>query len=545
MNRLRNRKISAMMVIAMVLSVSAGMVPLFSPVVTLAGTLENVALRSTTIASAEMTYDSATYTDASLAPTTKSLVNVALFKPVTASCWETPHPKNHVNNEDGTKYWSTIASGSTTNTDLPGGTWTYGSSGTNWIQVDLLKRYKIEKIELWDRQFDQPENRRNFSVRGSNDPTFATYTTLASIGSSNNNTLWPPLGVYTIDLSSTKPAFRYIRFQKTNFAYTCLDSLKVFASCTATEVSRNASATAGTEHSSGQYPASKAVDGLNSSPDDCWVYDYTNNNYDFLRLDLGDPRHIGLIEIEGRQINPDEESARNNFNIYGSNAVTISDAVNLATPNLDAVSGYTQLTSLANPGTINSYSPFPPIYSTTQTRPYYQASVNDIDAYQYITFKKTAKTAAIIGEMRLYEINPEVNSSSFNEGTVTVNFSDVMDANTLTASNVTVTKNGSTPVTYTDASLSEDGYTYTLNIPNFEAGTYTVSLNTSVTNTYGIPLVSYSADFITQGPTPTPTPTPQPTPPPITITVEQSNQTVATSTFRISGTTGGARQAWR
>ena len=93
-----------------------------------------------------------------------------------------------------------------------------------WWQVDLGSEHTISQIHLVTRQnFDQPATRNNFEIRASNDPNFATYTVLASQGST-------PLAYQStftaiIDNANT---FRYVRVAKTVSDYFWISELKVF-----------------------------------------------------------------------------------------------------------------------------------------------------------------------------------------------------------------------------------------------------------------------------------------------------------------------------
>jgi hypothetical protein len=81
-----------------------------------------------------------------------------------------------------------------------------------WLQVDLGSAARIRHVELFTRAQigDDPAARRNFEIRGSNDPGFATSTVLAAQGS----TALPFQGVFRAPV--TDPGrYRYIRVAKT------------------------------------------------------------------------------------------------------------------------------------------------------------------------------------------------------------------------------------------------------------------------------------------------------------------------------------------
>jgi hypothetical protein len=80
-----------------------------------------------------------------------------------------------------------------------------------WLQVDLGAAARVRYIELYTRaQIDSAETRRNFEIRASNDPTFATYVVLAAQG----NTALAHEGVFEQEVSEVG-RYRYVRAAKT------------------------------------------------------------------------------------------------------------------------------------------------------------------------------------------------------------------------------------------------------------------------------------------------------------------------------------------
>jgi F5/8 type C domain len=103
--------------------------------------------------------------------------------------------------------------------------WSSGAEETSpWWQVDLGEMKKISMIELTPRHvFDQSVTRKNFEIRVSNDPTFATYTVVYTQGST-------PLrfdSTLKADVTDSN-AYRYVRVAKTQNEYFCIGELKVF-----------------------------------------------------------------------------------------------------------------------------------------------------------------------------------------------------------------------------------------------------------------------------------------------------------------------------
>ncbi|MER5510844.1 RICIN domain-containing protein [Streptomyces sp. NPDC002766] len=90
-----------------------------------------------------------------------------------------------------------------------------GSDTSAWWQVDLGQAYQLGQYSLTTRQdLDQPETRSNFEIRGSNDPSFATYTVLGRQGA----TTLPLASTLTGNID-VRQKFRYLRVAKTDGAY--------------------------------------------------------------------------------------------------------------------------------------------------------------------------------------------------------------------------------------------------------------------------------------------------------------------------------------
>lgn len=91
--------------------------------------------------------------------------------------------------------------------------WASGSStGDHFWQVDLNEAHHIEQVVVTTSQTtDVADHRRNFEVRASNDPTFATYSVLGTQGT----TALPHKGALTLNVSHPRP-FRHVRVAKTD-----------------------------------------------------------------------------------------------------------------------------------------------------------------------------------------------------------------------------------------------------------------------------------------------------------------------------------------
>lgn len=97
------------------------------------------------------------------------------------------------------------------------------SDPVQWVQVDLGGAKRIRFIEFFTRWgVDDPLTRKNFEIRASNDPTFASYTTLFSQGAT-------PLahqGAVEREITDTAQ-YRYVRATKTIAESFFVNDLKI------------------------------------------------------------------------------------------------------------------------------------------------------------------------------------------------------------------------------------------------------------------------------------------------------------------------------
>ncbi|MET8944834.1 RICIN domain-containing protein [Streptomyces sp. NPDC004542] len=102
------------------------------------------------------------------------------------------------------------------NDNAPATGWSPTAADTSaWWQVDLGQAYALGQFSLTTRQdIDQSATRANFEVRGSNDPTFATYTVL---GRRDATAL--PYGATLTAKIDARQKFRYLRVAKTDGGY--------------------------------------------------------------------------------------------------------------------------------------------------------------------------------------------------------------------------------------------------------------------------------------------------------------------------------------
>lgn len=107
--------------------------------------------------------------------------------------------------------------------------WSASSSDTSaWWQVDLGRAVSVDQVQVLARQdLDQPQTRTGFQVELSNDPSFASYTTVARETASI-----PDAGSASFDVATTAQ-FRYVRIQKTDGQYFFIADVRVLGAATA------------------------------------------------------------------------------------------------------------------------------------------------------------------------------------------------------------------------------------------------------------------------------------------------------------------------
>jgi len=134
--------------------------------------------------------------------------NLALYQPASASsAFSTTFAAVKANDGDINSLWST------------GG----GDTSARWT-VDLATPWQIQQVQVVTRQdIDQPNTRRNFEIRGSNDPAFASYSVLAGQGS----TALAHASTLTASVSIPN-GFRYLRLAKTDTSNFTLAEVRVF-----------------------------------------------------------------------------------------------------------------------------------------------------------------------------------------------------------------------------------------------------------------------------------------------------------------------------
>lgn len=112
------------------------------------------------------------------------------------------------------------------NDGRPDTIWASGSGTNHYWQVDLQDEHHLQLLKFVTRQDnDVADHRRNFQIRVSNDPAFASYTVLSTQG----GTPLPFKAVLSQDLSGLQ-GYRYLRVVKTDntsFAFTLMQAYGV------------------------------------------------------------------------------------------------------------------------------------------------------------------------------------------------------------------------------------------------------------------------------------------------------------------------------
>lgn len=374
-------------------------------------------------------------------------------------------------------------------------------SSNEEIVIDLQRRYRIERIEICNRvDVAQTSGRSGFDLIGANHEDFSDAVRLGGIAAGpDDDSLFPLKGAYTLQLDGAA-AYRYIKFARTAAGYYGYGEFKVFAEQTATEVAKGKTATANYWYEfMDAFAPSKAINGTNANDWDCWIAEAaTVPNYYYWRVDLGEPMHIGMIEMEGRNFAlaglEDNPITRKYNDVYGSNT-NLDDTVLGQNAELVGMGDYKRLIKITENEAYEGEQQFPGV-TNASNREMFQSTVDDTEAFQYLTFKKSYLSFAALGAFRAYVINPEVNGSSLDGREITVDFSDKMDASYLTEDHVQVYVNG----TLTEAEVScPDDYTMKLTLPEiYYSSRVRVQLAQEIKNQKNVPLAkAYTLNFST------------------------------------------------
>ncbi len=420
------------------------------------------------------------------------LVNVAENKPITASdIHAVPEiPITHL--VDGER-----------------GTWMQSECGpdraaSEVLTVDLLRRCKIELVELYDRyDLDYPSGRQYIEIVGANKADLSDGVVLGSLGA-QDDTLFPHGGKLSFELDGKK-AYRYVALKRTGGGDYMYGEFRVWAKQTVTDIAR------------GITNDSVISDALNDS--NHWIYDFgtpenmfdgsssgdwieDGNAYRYMRIDLGREYNIGMIEMTGRDYSGsgsiDNEWARKYINLYVTNNDstdnTIYDPYSKPDDNELAELGFKRIVKLGPAAVIDCENPFPAYFVPSGSEETYgnagsfQATVDDTMSARYLVYKTTLEVGTGLSSLRAYVVHPEVLGGEFATDTITVNFTDEMDTSTFNEDNIKVYVDDvkKTPVIYYD-----DDYTLKLQLDKayFDA-TIKVVLSNDILNQKNVGLLN-------------------------------------------------------
>ena len=438
-------------------------------------------------------------------PVTKTeLTNVAQNKPITSS-----DPDTH-----------TISGWEVSNlTDGDRATYTvseFGAerAGKEAFTIDLLRRYKVLKIELFDRyDYDAQDGRRFIDVIAANNPDFSDAVILGSLEEKNDD-IFPHQGAFEV-VTSGENAYRYIKIQRTGNGDYQYAEIKVWANQTATDVARGIGADdiisdALADDAHWVYDFAKPETAFDGNAATCWIED--GNAYRYMRVDLGEKRHIGMIEMAGRDFTANDRQddywSRSYINIYGSNTDSTENSIfDVSSPPNEAEiasAGFKKLIKLGSMASaIDSEVTFPAVYVPAGNEVLYgkagkfSATVDDSRAYRYFTYKKSVSTGAALSTFSLYEINPVVNDVDLSDGLLTINFSDEMNADTVSSSSVYLTAENGDVLNANVA--KKDEYTYTVDISKANKElSYTLTIENTIKNNKNVALAeSVKIDYET------------------------------------------------
>ena len=447
--------------------------------------------------------------EATVGETVTKLVNVAKNKPVTTehSRSESYDPRAIVDDNVTTgNFW-------------------YGYVDTvtkPHITIDLQRRYPIEKIRIFDRGDTTMPTRGQFEIWGADCEDFSDARLLFELA---DNNAFPAKFDLTVDLSD-KPVCRYIRYQAKNAAVVYLREIQVFATVTATEISRTATTYTSTNLGSSSMGGSRAVDGMFNDGNSMYLKSGPGEAnfpgvYSTLTVDLGTEQHVDMLEMYDRFVaGSNNNDYLGNFTIYGSGEGTVTDfaatspdgvtayqKINKAAfEALSADGGVTKLyTALAGiPSAVGAYTandgttyiPYPH-RANEADRSCWQSTVDNTQPYRYLTYRKdkTSETGWNIvhmSEFRAYQFHPDIFDVTYEDGTITLDCSEELTYDSLLAA-ITITNNATGEDVFDAESMTvnpEKPYQVLITLPEMYDATLTLSVSESAQSTKGVALGS-------------------------------------------------------
>ncbi len=402
--------------------------------------------------------------------------NVAQYKPVTAQLAE------FIPGYEG-KY---INDGNVNNASV------MDIKQNGYIQIDMLRRYNLKKIEVEQRvQQDHAVFREYIKLLGSDSEDFTQADVLGEIEAASD--VYTHEKMWEINLDGTED-YRYLRLVRTGGdCHGAVGELRAYAEFDVTEVSRNKTATGNYWYETCNYDWAAPQEVLDGSEGfmNAWI-NYFTEGYNWLQVDLGEAYHIGYIEMTSR---PEDEGALNThqaFDFYGSNHAIDTDEeknyvlkpeISDQLTHLEEEKGYTLLTqTLTADQYKNGFDS--PDFPMSVTKPFTE-SVDDTDAFRYITYRHSWRLGSLIGMIGLYSVNPQVNKAEFSGNTVALSFSDKMNFENI-ENLITVKDSAGESVSVSNVSGADYELTFDVAVDNGEQ--YTVTLSKNLANTYDVPL---------------------------------------------------------
>ncbi len=378
-----------------------------------------------------------------------------------------------------------------------------GMTDNEYYIIDLADEYDITRVELYDRQdqTQQPEGRMGFEIQASNSADFSEYVKIGGLDSQDDDA-FPPQGCYTVS-DSSEAKYRYVRLIRTQrhpYWWLFFSELKVFADVEQTvnvdmtgidmtRISDGADAIASDWYDKANDPlgengmAPKNLLDDEISNNNRWLSYYGEKSdeegYTYLIIDLHQPRNVGYIELETvKGSGTDIANFYSNFDLYLSNEYDEDVLFNNRT--LAGRSEYKQIASVGENA------------DALWIDGKYTVKCSGDEAYRYLIYKRTSgrpdKTCfSELGAVRIYELNPMLESISLNGNEVILDFSEPMDSQTMTEENIKIYA-GETLLSYTG---NTDGKRYVAELEGqvFDSKITTV-ISTQVMSKRGIAVKS-------------------------------------------------------
>lgn len=360
--------------------------------------------------------------------------------------------------------------------------------------IDLQRRYKVEKIKIFDRMDVVTPCIGQFEIWGANKEDFSDAKLLFEL---NDNNAFEQNGDYTITFDE-KPIVRFIKYQAKMSAATYIREIQVFAKVTMTERTQNLSTITHKTYSG--YEGVKAVD---DNFDTAYATSAYSGEYSAFTVDLGSSTNVDVLEIYPRKAMT-SQTIDGNFKIYGSQTaindfsvipdgssqnyaqMTEEDFEKLGFDTLVDMSYANQKYTLSD-GSV--YEPYP-LWDNTNKANFgcFRTTLDREKAYRYFTHRKTsANMQAQFSEFKLYQLNPDLYEADASTTTVYLGFSENMKEESLSKEKLKIFDASGDEVSYSNILVS--GNIVALENADLKNGElYTVFAENSIQNSFGVEL---------------------------------------------------------